>query len=217
MLFIGLIMFYLFSNRFIADSVMSRLETTITTIDKDKTFEMGIVLGGNIVNYDRENERHIFRNNTDRFLQAIRLMKEGKVKMILLSAGPGHMMLNDWYEAAFLKKYLIAIGIPDSLILVDSTSRNTYENAINSRKLLDEQCKNCECLLLTSAYHMKRSVACFKKAGIEVTPYATGKFTGIRRTDFEYYIVPDLDSFFHWRIIIHERIGYLAYKLAGYI
>jgi len=218
LLLISIILFYLFSNRFICDKVISCLEMPMTPgSELADIYDVGIVLGGNTVNYDKKHNRWIFRDNTDRIFQTLELYKKGKIKNILLSGGPGDLFLKDKYEAAFLRDWLVEIGIPDSIIIVDSVSRNTHENAENTSVIINRYFQDGDYLLITSAYHMKRATGCFEKLGIEVTPYPTGKLTGKRKVNFEYLFVPQLISFERWKIIIHESVGFIVYRIAGYI
>ena len=64
------------------------------------------------------------------------------------------------------------VGIPEEAIWLESESLNTYENAIYSRQFLSQKGIN-RILLVTSAYHMPRSVYFFEKEGFEVIPAPT--------------------------------------------
>lgn len=216
---ISLITFYLFSNRFICDEFLRIWEVKYPSqTSLNIQYDAAIVLGGSIVNYDYQTDRLIFRKNADRFLQAIDLYKSGKVKKILLTGGPGHLLYRDQYEAAFLKKYLLKIEIPLNDILLDSLSDNTRENAIESKKILQNTFPNgSNNLLITSTTHMKRGKACFDKAGIRTTAYPACKITGMRLYNIDHLFIPHLDSFDYWSDMIHEWVGYLTYKIMGYI
>ncbi len=216
---ISLIVFYLFSNRFLTDEIVRLWEIDYPSqTELNQQFEAAIVLGGGIVNYDYINKKLIFRENGDKLFQAITLYKTKKVKKILLSGGPGHLIYRDQYEASFIKKYLLEIDIPENDILVDSISDNTFQNAINSKQLLNTVfLQDSKYLLITNATHMRRSIACFKKAGLDITPFPTSKYTGIRLWNFEHLVIPHLDSFTNLRTITHEMFGMLVYKIMGYI
>ena len=71
-------------------------------------------------------------------------------------------------------------------------------------------------VLVTSAAHMRRASGCFRKAGIEHIVYPTDQLTGERRYDPEHLLVPSLDSLARWKILAHELVGYLAYRIMGY-
>src|SRR5258706_7873052 len=79
-----------------------------------------------------------------------------------------------------VKKFLVEIGIPPEDIIIENKSNNTYENAIFTKEILQRDFPNGRFLLFTAAFHMRRAVACFKKVGMEVTPYGTDRYSGPR-------------------------------------
>jgi uncharacterized SAM-binding protein YcdF (DUF218 family) len=112
---------------------------------------------------------------------------------------------------------LVKIGIPDSCVLVENLSKNTYENAIYCNKKLTQihTSKIINCLIITSDYHIRRSLACFKKTNLNAYPYV--KKPTIKHFDLEYIIVPQSSALFSWKILLHEMVGYFTYKLLNYI
>lgn len=214
----ALILFYLFSNRFLLDEAIRAWEyPLVNQSDLASGYDAAIVLGGGVVNYDKQCDRLIFRENADKILQAVDLYKNDRVAYLMLSGGPGELFVRDRYEASLMKKYLLSIGIPDSVILVDSVSHNTWENARNSAEILTKTIPGARCLLITTALHMPRAMGCFRKAGLDVTPFATNKLTGKRRTDFEHLFIPQTECFVYWRSLIHEVVGYRVYKMKKYL
>ena len=115
-------------------------------------------------------------------------------------------------------KYLRSISIPDSSIIIENNSKNTYENAIFTKHILDSIKFNGSILLVTSSFHMRRSIAIFKKAGYKnITPYVTNKITGLRKFEFDYCFIPNVEAIFGLNLILHEIAGYVTYKLKGYL
>lgn len=206
-----------FTNPAIVDELLRCWEEPFTVNDKNITYEAGIVLGGGMVTIDNDYDRLIFRDNTDRFLQALHLYKNGQLNKIILSGGSGSLVFKEFLEASLIKRYLVEIGVPDSAILIDSTSDNTYQNAVNCAEIIKTQCTEGHYLLITSALHMKRAKACFDKQGLCVSTFPTNKFVGPRRTDIGYYLIPDTEALIRWEKFIHEVLGYLIYTIMGYI
>jgi uncharacterized SAM-binding protein YcdF (DUF218 family) len=217
LLIAALCMFFIFTNSFITDEMIRITEAPMITLEDSTTYDAGIVLGGGMVTIDRPMDRLIFQDNTDRVLQAVELYKKGRIQRILLSSGSGSMIFSDIYEGALLRRFLIDTGIPDSVILVDSTSRNTHENAINSVQLLNDSLPNGKYLLITSAMHMYRAQACFSKLGCETTAFPVSKKTGDRRWDLGFLLVPEVENLRQWEKLLHEWVGILMYKMNGYI
>lgn len=206
-----------FTNSAIVDELIRLWEVPVITEYNDNVYQAGIVLGGGMVTLDKENDRLIFRENTDRILQALELYQTGKIKKIIFSGGSGSLVFKDMLEAVLLKRYFTGIGIPDSNIMMDSTSNNTYYNAVNCAKIIKMHCGKGKYLLITSALHMKRAEACFENQGVCVTAYPTNKMVNKRRTDIGYYLIPDTAAIIRWEKFIHEVLGYFIYTLMGYI
>lgn len=180
-------------------------------------YDVGIVLGGGMVTYNNVTDRRTYRNNVDRILQAVELYKAGRIKNILISGGAGNLVFRDFSEADLLREFLLEIGIKPEHIFVDTISDNTYQNAVYSKEILDEYFPEQEYLLITSAIHMKRSLACFRKQGLQVTPFCTNQYAGPRRFNFEFLIIPSAVNFILWDKLIHEVLGYVVYDIVGYI
>jgi len=106
----------------------------------------------------------------DRVLYAAQLYQEGKAPRILLSGGEIAWQ-NDGSTtpAEDMVKILTAIGVPESALIIENESKNTYENAVKAKELLSEL-EISRILLVTSAMHMPRSVALFEEQGFEVVP-----------------------------------------------
>jgi len=116
-------------------------------------------------------------------------------------------------QTAVARQALAGIGVPVERMVFEDVSRNTRENAVMSFTIL--QPKPTEVwLLVTSAYHMPRSMAVFRKAGWNVVPAAAGYMT-----DGTYAARLDFNLGQHllemgWAA--HEYYGLLAYRLMGY-
>jgi uncharacterized SAM-binding protein YcdF (DUF218 family) len=141
------------------------------------------------------------------------------VKKLLISGSHGFLSSRGLDEALQLRDELVLWGVPMDDIWIDSVSQNTYENAVESFKILRHYgLEKGKILLVTSGTHMKRSVACFEKQGLEVAPFSTDLFTGPKRTyHWDEYLIPSLSTADDWSILTHEWAGYIVYKVMGYI
>jgi len=214
----AVILVLFFTNFFISDEVARLWEYPVKSNNElAKSYDVGIVLGGGMITIDKQNDRLTFRNNVDRILQAVSLYKEGRIKKMLISSGSGSLVYRDMLESALLRKYLITIGIPDSVMMIDSLSDNTHQNAVNCAALLKKDSPGGKYLLITSTIHMRRAMGCFKKEGIDVTPYCTNPITGKRIFDLGHYLIPNLEALGNWDKIIHEIAGYVMYSMFGYL
>src|SRR5262249_24619321 len=158
-----------FSNPFLLDEVMRAWEVPAYKIsDIPGTYDAGIVLSG-MVMYDNSIDRIQFNRRNDRLMQAVSLYKKGKIKKIFFSGGSGSLVYTYMKESEMVKKFLVEIGIPAEDILTENKSNNTRENAVFTKEVLEKEIPHGKFLLFTSAFHMRRAVACFKKVGMEVT------------------------------------------------
>jgi len=107
----------------------------------------------------------------DRVLAAYRLYKNGAAPILLLSGGDIDFLdTSGSSPAEDMAKILSELGVPASSMILDTTSQNTVENAINSAKLLKEK-GITDILLVTSAAHMPRAMELFSNQGLLVTAF----------------------------------------------
>ena len=212
---IGCLVF--FSNTFIFKEFTRMWEVPGMKIEEAGYYDVAIVLGG-MAEYNNDLKRLSLRRGGDRMWQTIALYQRGKIGTILISGDSGYISDRGLNEAVRFRDELIAWGIPPSAILVDSLSKNTYQNAFESIKVLENNnLKDGKLLLVTSSIHMRRSIRCFEKLGVQVTPFSTDHYTGAKRYyHWDEYIIPSLSTMLDWHNLTHEWLGYLAYKLKGY-
>ncbi len=185
-------------------------------IEQIQKADIGIVLSGGLAN-DPESIRNgsYIGHEADRMWQAARLFKAKKITKILISGGDNSKQKLK-IENHVAKQFLLDFGIPDSCIIQEIVSLNTYENALYTGKILKETYPNQKYILITSAYHMPRALACFKKQNIHCVPFAASPictFWQIRFSDF----LPDPEELYKSKLLIKEWIGYLVYKCMGYV
>ncbi|MBP1843155.1 uncharacterized SAM-binding protein YcdF (DUF218 family) [Rhizobium petrolearium] len=111
-----------------------------------------------------------FNQAADRFVETLRLALHHPQARILISGGDGSISGVYEGEAEASERFFSAFGIPADRLVKENTSRTTYENTVNTAGLLKSRGLE-NCLLITSAYHMPRSVGLFRKAGIQVVPW----------------------------------------------
>ena len=215
----SIIILLIFSNTIIFLEAMRLWEVKGHKIENIGYHDVAIVLGG-MASYNNDLERLSLRRGGDRIWQAIHLYKLGKVGKILISGNDGHVIDRGLDEAVQFKIVLIDLGIPAEDILVENISKNTYENAVESKKVLaNAGFESASVLLVTSAIHMRRSEACFVKAGFEgFDTFSTDQYTGEKRGYyFDQFIIPDAATLMSWYGLLHEWIGYFTYWIMGYV
>jgi uncharacterized SAM-binding protein YcdF (DUF218 family) len=216
-LWITVFVFYFFSNAFITDEFVRAYEERNQTYSElTEKYDVAIVLGG-FSSYDKSQEQVQFHSATDRLMAGIKLYKTGRAKKLMIVSGSGQIMNPDEKEAAFIKDYLLSIGIPNRDLIIESESKNTRENAVYATKILTERYTNGKYILVTSATHMPRAKRCFKKTKLAVTPFSVDDQAGPRKYIFDHLFIPNLDSLARWKSLIKEWTGFTVYKLNGYV
>lgn len=208
---------YILGNTFLMEETARTWELPATQSDQLKdTFDVGIVLGG-YASYDTLVSRIQFHESSDRLWQALNLYKTGKVKKLLLSGGSGSLLHKDDTEANRVYNFLLDLGVKKSDILMEVKSKNTRENAVESAKLIQRYSPDAKCLLITSAFHMRRALGCYKKVHLDVVPYTSDFIAGPRRWDPDKLFIPSAYGLDTWNKIIREIIGFYTYKVMGYL
>jgi uncharacterized SAM-binding protein YcdF (DUF218 family) len=213
------LLFFLLSNQFLLNQVMRWWEPETITADQiTEPYDIGILLGGYSNTLIRpDHDRHNFNGRANRFNNALELYRTGKIKKILLTGGSGHLIEDRPLEATEMQAFLLRLGIPKADIIVEAASRNTYENAIFSAKIIQEQYPGARCLILTSAWHMPRAAGCFANTELNTTPFAVDYFSEKTRWVPESLLLPYRHGFSRWEYLIKEWVGYWMYALKGYI
>jgi len=174
----GLLIF--FTNPFVVNEAWLIWEVPPTPFSKVQHYDAAIILTG-ISSNDKSPKDRIYTNKSaDRVLHPLRLYKEGYVKKIIISGGSGSLTNTKSSESADLKTILVCSGVPDSDILLEEESRNTHENALFTKTILQQHPEYKKLLLVTSAFHIKRASACFKKEGIKADTFSVDFYTSDR-------------------------------------
>lgn len=212
----SIILLILFTNPLIIGFVSNFWEVPIT-LDKDlERYEVGAVLGG-FSQYDTLTARISFNQSADRFNQGLRLLELNVIDKMMICGGSGYVLDPNLKESVYTSVYLNEINVPSEKLLFEYDSRNTHENAMHAAEMLRSQVRNkTPILLITSGYHMRRSLACFKKQGIVAVPYSTNSM--ISHDNFTPdMILPNANVLAHWNTLIHEWVGYVSYWVMGYV
>ena len=152
----------------------------------------------------------------DRLLHGVRLLRADRAPLLVLSGGVISFMVgSEVTEALRLQELALEYGVAPEAMVLEERSRNTYENGLYTRELL--QARGIErILLVTSALHMWRAAAVFRSQGLEVIPAPTDvrvvprPFTPAR-------LLPDLSALEFSTAATKEYVGFLVYCLKGWI
>jgi uncharacterized SAM-binding protein YcdF (DUF218 family) len=157
----------------------------------------------------------ILGGDVDRILAAIKLARQYPTARIVFSGGNGNLIrTDDTTEADYAEELLAGLGLEHERLLFDKQARNTEENAEFSKALAQPK-PGERWLLVTSAFHMPRSIGMFRKVGFAVEGYPVDNQ---KKRDWPQSLT--LNSTFLGRvnqtdIAVHEWAGLIAYRLGG--
>ncbi len=213
---ISFIALIFFSNPFVSNLALKYWEATPVKKDELPLSDIGIVLTG-IISFDKKPDDQIhFDENVDRITESLSLYKSSIISKLLISGGSGSLLNQEIKEAEILSAFASNI-VKSKDLLIEVESRNTYENALNSVKVLkSENLDDRQIILITSAFHMKRALACFEKQKLDVVAYPVD-YRHFKVTPDIQWLIPSGSSIDDWKMIIKEQVGIWFYQLAGYI
>lgn len=152
----------------------------------------------------------------DRVLHAARLYRAGKAPLIVTSGGDVFPQAQGSPESDLIAELLVEWGVKPTDIIIENQSRNTYENARQSKQILQNR-KAQRVLLVTSALHMPRALAVFKSVGVDVLPSPTD----YHAVDYDQPTlldwIPNVGALEGTTIAIKEYLGHQVYRWRGWI
>ncbi|WP_131016770.1 YdcF family protein [Paenibacillus thalictri] len=140
-----------------------------------------------------------------RAVTAVELYRKSRLPIIVSG---GQVFADTGNEGRIAKQTMISLGVPESAILLDDTSRNTAENAEHTRGILTEHGFK-QPLLITSAYHMERAVHHFKNQGVYVIPYPTDYRTSPQFAWDMNKLAPSASALAKLTMLVKEVLGLL--------
>ncbi len=209
----------LLTNPFLSQNALKKWEASPVLKSDLPLCDIGIVLTGMTYSDSKmqpDDQLH-FNESADRITEAIMLMSDGLIKDLVISGGTVSPNENAIAESLALEQLLIASNVKPKNYHLETSSKNTYENAkYCSEYLQSRNLTSRKILLITSAFHMPRAIACFEKQGIHVIPFPVDFKTHSTEFSLE-AVIPSSACLNDWRMLIKECIGIIMYKTAGYI
>lgn len=220
----ALLVLLLSSNSWVANSLVQSLEWQHIPQGALPTADAIVVLGGATRSKSPPRPSVDLSEAGERVLYGAQLYREGKAPLIIASGGRINWRGGGPAESADMAEIMKTMGVPDSAILQDPTSLNTYQNAVNVQQILKKQGIR-KILLVTSAMHMPRSLAIFQRLGID-TVAAPTDFLVTQQELAEpnssieaslLNIVPDAERLEMTTRALKEYLGTVIYRLRGWL
>ncbi|MBF9234193.1 YdcF family protein [Microvirga alba] len=199
----------------IANYILIPLENRFPPFHDDgKPVDGIILLGGSVEAAESAARGTIVANESaERLIDTIKLAHLYPKARILISGGGGTVFGEGIAEAPIIASFLESLGIDRARLIIEDRSRTTYENAVFSREIAKPK-EGERWLLVTSAWHMPRSVGIFEKAGFPVVPYPVDYRTSGSVTKQRFFAFIS-DGLRRLDIGTKEWAGLVAYYAAG--
>jgi uncharacterized SAM-binding protein YcdF (DUF218 family) len=143
-----------------------------------------------------------------RLVTAVRVQRQLGVPIIVSG---GVVYAGRSAEAPVIRRLLVDLGVPAEQVIMEDKSRDTEDNARFSKEIL-RRYGFAQPLLLTSAYHMRRSLAAFQRVGVAVTPLPANFHAGTTRLIWADFL-PDASAMAGSAKVLREYLGLGWYKL----
>ena len=196
----------------VSNRLWASLESGVApTLKPDVTYDAVVLLGGVVSPQGSLKEDPAWNDNVERLLEVRQLLTTGRAKVAIVSGGKlGGDLLT---EADYLARELELLGVPKEQVLIEPKANNTRENATESKRLL-EQLGAKRVVLVTSAFHMPRSIGCFRAVGVEVDTLPVDY--RMRDPSADPHLAPRAEYLAQSSRALHEWLGRLVYRVMGY-
>ena len=175
-----------------------------------------IVLGASIdVDMSRAHGIPVVGTSADRIIRTTALARKYPNARVVFTGGSPNLISSDAKEADLAAEIFESLGIDKSRLILERRSRNTYENALFTKAMVDPK-PGERWLLVTSAYHMPRSIGLFRKAGFAVEPCPVDWRVGTGSDVVSFTDIAE-DGLSRTNVAVREWLGLIAYRAAGRI
>jgi uncharacterized SAM-binding protein YcdF (DUF218 family) len=213
-----LLLLYAFATPLVAHVLIASLEEQYPPFDRSLRRDFGsiIVLAGAVMEKGSLRPyNELAASSAERTVCGADLYARGYASTVILSGGDASVFSEGPQVAREMKRLAIRLGIPEHAIVIENRSRTTYENAVETKRLIGAK----PVLLVTSASHLPRAAALFRRQGIEVTAVPCG-YLAKDRTDEPWRVnpfdlLPNVTALEISTNAIQEHIGIVVYRAMG--
>ena len=213
-IFVVTMLFYAISTPYLSAALMRNLEAAYP-LPENPSGDVIVLLGGGATKGtpDMNGEGGLTEGSSTRLLAAARLYH--RLHIPILFTG-GKVLEDGASEAEIARRYLLGLDVPDRAILLETKSRTTGENAKFTAEMLRARGFSSP-LLVTSAFHMKRSVLNFENNGVSVTPFPVGYRASRLPRELHYiWFGPEAYALDDSICVMREELRYFVTKMTGF-
>jgi uncharacterized SAM-binding protein YcdF (DUF218 family) len=213
----GLGVLLICSTEAVANGLVWHVEHSYVSTYRDDVVYDAVVLLGGVVDEDAtaESGQPAYNENVERVIMTHRLLRDGKAKVAIVSGAAMSPALVAYGEAVVLGHQLEDWGIAKDRIILEDKARNTHENALFVQRIAQARGLS-RVLIVTSAFHMPRSVECFNAVGMKVDTMAVDWRGHDHRTDGLAGWLPRTRNLMVTTNMLREISGRYVYRVRGY-
>lgn len=210
---IGIIVLLLLSCRPLYDAVERKMFSRyLKELSSGKKYDYAVIMGG-FSRFDWDRKRIEFNDRADRLIEGVLFYKRGVVKRLLITGDGSISQLHPAKGSERVEgnpevmlRFLEDLGVARKDVYMELYARNTWENALGVRKILEENHQpNSSLLMVTSAYHVRRALASFARVGLVPDYYAVDLVKDFVQPPL--YWLPDLEVSGKWQELVHQIVG----------
>ena len=218
--FTGVGLFLLLGNgAFISWAEQRWSRDVVIPLDTTRVYDYALIQGG-FGDYNWVTKKTQVFEEAERLIEPIRLYRDGRIKKLFITGDASFGNRNHPEGKGVFIQYLVSLGVVESDIVLEPKALNTHQSAVETKKMIGEKVNGEEnsmknSLLVTSAIHLKRTLKCYQKLGMNPIPFATSvpKPYKMDVTNFNL----GSSNLYRWQKLIHEWFGMITYKIVGYI
>jgi uncharacterized SAM-binding protein YcdF (DUF218 family) len=217
LLLLAMAVLWIASMPFVANLLYGSVESHYAAVPLDEVPKGGcvIVLGGVVGAPNPPRVDIELTDAIDRVYKTAELYHAGKAPYVIVTGGNQPWSESAKAEAELIREVLMDWDVPKDAIFLEGSSRNTRENALYTKNIINRLF--CEQpLLVTSAAHMQRAVAAFDSVGIEVTPVVTDVRVVGQSLPGVMDFLPDAQSLAMTSEALREWLGQKVYAMQGW-
>ena len=218
LLALGLLALWVASTPAFANWVVAQLESEYPPVPVQNvpTADAIVLLGGIVRQPLRPRVTVDLGDPVDRILQALRLYRARKAPAIVIAGGNLPWETAAVPEAELIAELLVEFGVPRSALVLETESRNTRENAVNTVAVFHSHGWR-KGLLVTSGVHMPRALAAFHAVGLEaIIPVPTDIHATFSSYEGTLNFLPDANALAETTSALKELMGRFVYRYRGW-
>lgn len=208
----GIAYLYLFSTTAFSNWLAAGIENEYGYVELSEipNADAILVLGGGTLQLGNWVE---LSDAADRVFNGAQIFKAGKANTVIVTSGGG---FTDRPHSQAMSFFLQELGVPQDNIVEESQAENTYQHTIYLKPIFQEHGIKTV-ILVTSAWHMRRSMAVFESNidGVEFTPYPVDSLRRKYNNLLDY--LPTAEGLHKSTKVLREYIGFVVYDIRGWI